>query len=375
MPSDAPATFHHHFRDLTDPRVVRTRKHPLINITFIAVCGVLSGANSFAAVHEFGTDRRTWLARFLDLSSGIPCEDTFRRVLARLDPAAFEKALMAWMQAVQEGTAQRLVAVDGKTLRGSYNRQDGKAAIHMVSAWATENKLSLGQVVVDEKSNEITAIPELLAVLELSGALVTIDAIGCQKEIAAKIRERGGDYVLAVKQNQPTLYSQVCEAIDEGLEQDAERIDEHRTDETGHGRQEVRTYAVFPAPEGVDPEGLWQDLSAVGVTFSERTDSRGRTSLEGRYYILSRQMSAKEFAGAVRGHWSIENQLHWQLDVSFREDESRVRTGHAAANLSVIRRFALGLLGRETGCRRGIETKRLKCALSEEYREKVLFNT
>jgi predicted transposase YbfD/YdcC len=375
MPSESPATFHDHFGDLKDPRVERTRRHPLINILFIAVCGVLCGANSFAAIHEFGDDRKTWLARFLDLSNGIPCEDTFRRVLARLDPAAFEKALLAWMQSVQEITASRLIAIDGKTLRGSYNRQDGKAAIHMVSAWATENKLSLGQVVVDEKSNEITAIPALLEVLELSGAIVTIDAMGCQKEIAAKIRERGGDYVLAVKQNQPTLYEQVREAIDAGLEQDAEQIDEHGTDEKGHGRRETRTYAVFPAPEGVDPEGLWQDLSAVGVTFSERTDSRGRTSLEERYYILSRQLSAQEFADAVRGHWSIENQLHWQLDVSFREDESRVRTGHAAANLSVIRRFALGLLKRETECRRGIETKRLKCALSEEYREKVLFNT
>jgi predicted transposase YbfD/YdcC len=211
--------------------------------------------------------------------------------------------------------------------------------------------------------------------------------------------------VLAVKPNQPTLYEQVREAIDEGLEQDSEQIDEHCTDETGHGRQEDRTYAVFPAPEGVDPEGLWQDPSAVGVTFSERTDPRGRTSLEGRYYILSRQLSAKEFADAVRGHWSIENQLHWQLDVSFREDESRVRTGHTAANLSVNRRlhwqldvsfredesrvrtghtaanlsvnrrFALGLLKCENECQRGIETKRLKCALSEEYREKVLFNT
>jgi predicted transposase YbfD/YdcC len=375
MPSDDPATFHHHFRDLDDPRVERTRRHPLINIAFIAVCAVLSGANSFAAIHEFGTDRRSWLARSLDLTNGIPCEDTFRRVLARLDPAAFEKALLSWMQAVQEATAGRLVAIDGKTLRGSYNRRDGKAAIHMVSAWATENKLSLGQVVVDEKSNEITAIPELLGLLELSGAIVTIDAMGCQKAIAAKIRERGGDYVLPVKQNQPTLYGRVREAIDAGLEQDAERIDEHCTDERGHGRREVRAYAVFPAPEGVDPEGLWQDLCAVGVTFSERTDCRGRTSLEGRYYILSRQLSAKEFADAVRGHWSIENQLHWQLDVSFREDGSRVRTGHAAANLSVIRRFALGLLKRATGCRRGIETKRLKCALSEEYREKVLFNT
>jgi predicted transposase YbfD/YdcC len=375
MPSDRPATFHHHFRDLDDPRVERTRRHPLINIAFIAVCAVLSGANSFAAIHEFGSGRRSWLARFLDLTNGIPCEDTFRRVLARLDPAAFEKALLSWMQAVQELTANRLIAIDGKTLRGSYNRQDGRAAIHMVSAWATENKLSLGQVVVDEKSNEITAIPELLQLLDLGGALVTIDAMGCQREIAATIRERGGDYALAVKLNQPTLYERVRAAVDEGLEQDAARIDEHQTEEVGHGRQETRTYAVFPAPAGVDPEGRWRDLRAVGVTFSERTDARGQTSLEGRYYILSRPLSAAEFAGAVRGHWGIENRLHWQLDVSFREDACRARTGHAAANLSVIRRFALGLLGRETECRRGIETKRLKCALSEEYREKVLFNT
>jgi predicted transposase YbfD/YdcC len=375
MLSRESTTFQDHFQGLPDPRVERTRKHPLINIVFIAVCGVLSGANSFAAIHEFGRDRRTWLSRFLDLANGIPCEDTFRRVLARLDPGAFEKCLLSWMQAVQEITENRLIAIDGKTLRGSYHKRDGKAAIHMVSAWATENKLSLGQVVVDEKSNEIPAIPELLRLLDIEGALVTIDAMGCQKEIAAELREGGGDSVLAVKLNQPTLYEPVTEAIDEGLEQDAAQIDEHRTEETGHGRQEIRTYAVFPAPATVDPEGQWRDLCAVGVTFSERTDARGQTSLEGRYYILSRQLTAQEFASAVRGHWGIENQLHWQLDMSFREDACRVRTGHAATNLSVIRRFVLGLLKRETDCLRGVETKRLKCALSDEYREKVLRNT
>jgi predicted transposase YbfD/YdcC len=375
MPSDGPAAFHHHFQDLKDPRVERTRKHPLINIVFIAVCGVLSGANSFAAIAEFGGDRRAWLGRFLDLAAGIPSEDTFRRVLARLDPGAFEKCLLGWIQAVQELTASRLVAIDGKALRGSYHKRNGKAAIHMVSAWATEDKLSLGQVAVDEKSNEITAIPELLRLLEITGAVVTIDAMGCQKEIAGVIRDGEADYVLAVKENQPTLYERVRQAVDEGLERDAADIEEHRTEERGHGRHEVRTYAVFPASAAVDPEGLWRDPRAVGVTFSERTDAQGRTSLEGRYYILSRPLSAREFAGAVRGHWSIENQLHWQLDVSFREDDCRVRTGHAAVNLSVIRRFALGRLRRETGCRRGIETKRLKCALSDDYREKVLFST
>ena len=375
MSSSESATFHDHFHDLDDPRVERTRKHPLINILFIAVCGVISGANSFAGIQEFGCDRRPWFARYLDLSHGIPSDDTFARVLARLDPAAFEKCLLSWVQAVQEITEHRQIAIDGKTLRGSYDRSDGKAAIHMVSAWATENELSLGQVVVDEKSNEITAIPELLRVLELSGAVVTIDAMGCRKEIADLIREGGGDYVLAVKRNQPTLCERVEEAITAGLEQDAAVIDEHQTVEAGHGRHETRTYAVFPAPETVDPDGMWRDLNAVGVAITESTDSQGRCRLEARYYILSVLLSAKEFAGAVRGHWGIENNLHWQLDVSFREDECRVRTDHAPANLSVIRRFALGLLKRETSCRRGIETKRLKCAASDEYREKALFNT
>jgi len=367
------ASFHRHFQDLPDPRVERTRKHPLINVVFMAVCGILSGADSIAGIHEFALDRRPWFARYLDLTNGVPSEDTFGRVLARLDPGAFEKCLLSWVQAVQEATENRMVAIDGKTLRGSADRERGRAAIHMVSAWATANKLSLGQVVVDEKSNEITAIPELLQLLELSGALVTIDAMGCQKEIAEQIRERGGDYLLAVKQNQPTLYEQVEGAIDEALEREAEEIQEHQTVEKGHGRQEARTYAIFPKPESVDPEGLWRDLNGVGIAITERRDSQGRGGMETRYYILSRLITVQEFAEAVRGHWSIENNLHWQLDVSFREDECRVCRDHAPANLSVIRRFALGLLKRETSCRKGIEIKRLKCAGNNEYREKVLF--
>jgi predicted transposase YbfD/YdcC len=369
------ASFHHHFVDLQDPRVERTRKHPLINIVFIAVCGVLSGANSFAAIHEFAVDRRSWFARYLDLTNGIPSEDTLGRVLARLNPGEFEKSLLSWVQAVHEASDHRLIPIDGKTLRGSYHPGDGRAAIHMVSAWAAENQLSLGQVVVHEKSNEITAIPELLKLLDVAEALVTIDAMGCQKEIAATIRQGEGDYVLAVKQNQPTLYEQVDAAITTAWEEDATDLDEHQTHEKGHGRQETRTYGVVPAPETVDPEGQWADLRAVGMAISERIDTKGHHSLETRFYIMSRLVSAQVFAGAVRGHWGIENRLHWQLDVSFREDECRVHRDHAPANLSVIRRFALGLLKRETSCKRGIETKRLKCAASVEYREKALFHT
>jgi predicted transposase YbfD/YdcC len=246
---------------------------------------------------------------------------------------------------VQEVTDHQVIAIDGKTLRGSSDCEKGRAAIHMVSAWATANKLSLGQVVVSEKSNEITAIPQHLQLLDISGALVTIDAMGCQREIADQIRDGGGDYVLAVKQNQPKLYEQVESAISEALEGD---IDEHETVEKGHGRQETRTYAIVAAPEGVDPEGQWRDLSAVGIAISERLDSQGRHSIETRYYIMSGLMTVQKFAEAVRSHWSIENNLHWQLDVSFREDECRVCRDHAPANLSVIRRFALGLLKRET---------------------------
>jgi predicted transposase YbfD/YdcC len=367
------ASFEQHFQDLQDPRVERTRKHPLINIVFMTVCGVLSGANSIAGIHELAIDRRSWLARYIDMSSGIPSEDTFGRVLARLDPAAFEKCLLGWIQDVQELTEDRVVAIDGKTLRGSADRETGRAAIHMVSAWATENKLSLGQVVVAEKSNEITAIPNLLDLLEIAGALVTIDAMGCQREIAGKIRDRKADYLLAVKQNQPTLYERVGAAIAEALEGDTAALDEHETVEKGHGRRETRTYAVVAAPDEVDPEGQWRDLNALGIAISERVESSGRASNEVRYYILSRRITAKEFAGAVRGHWGIENNLHWQLDVSFREDECRACRDHAPTNLSVARRFALGLLKRETECKKGIEIKRMKCAASDEYRDKVLF--
>ena len=367
------ASFEQHFHDLQDPRVERTRKHPLLNIVFMTVCGVLSGANSIAGIHEFAIDRRSWFARYLDLTNDIPSEDTFARVLARLDPGAFEKCLLSWIHAVQEITEDRVIAIDGKTLRGSRDHASGRAAIHMVSAWATESKLSLGQVVVHEKSNEITAIPDLLKLLDISGALVTIDAMGCQREIADQIREGDGDYILAVKQNQPKLYEQVEEAISEALERDAADLDERQTVEKGHGRQETRTYTIIAAPESVDPAGLWRDLSAVGIAISERVDSQGRQSMETRYYILSRLIKVTDFSEAVRGHWGIENNLHWQLDVSFREDECRVSRDHAPANLSVARRFALGLLKREKTCRKGIEIKRMKCAGNDDYREKVLF--
>jgi predicted transposase YbfD/YdcC len=279
------------------------------------------------------------------------------------------------VRAVREITANRRIARDGQTPRGSYDRRDGAAAIPMVSAWASENQRSLGPVVVNAKSNASTAIPELLRLLAVSGALVTSAARGCPQAIADRIRAGGGDSDWAVTPNPPTRYEQVDQAIGAGREQDASDLDEPQAVAVGHGRQETRTDALVPAPETVDPEGAWRDLSAVGRAITERTAARGRCRSEVRSSILRVLRSAREFAAAVRGHWGIENDLHWQLDVSIREDECRVRTDHAPAHLSVIRRFALGLLKRETGGRRGIETKRLKCAASDEYREKVLFNT
>jgi predicted transposase YbfD/YdcC len=257
----------------------------LIDILFVAVCGVLAGADSFASIHEFAIDRRHWFVHYLDLSHGIPSDDTLAHALARLDPGAFEKCLLGWIRAVQEATEDRLIAIDGKTLRCSYDRADGRAAIPMVSAWATENKLSLGQVVVHDKSNEITAIPESLAMLYVAGALVTLDAMGCQRGIAASVRCGEGDYVLAVKHNKPTLYGRVEAAIDLASEEETGGFEEHVTSEKGHGRQETRIYAIMPAPGPIDPEGQCCDLKAIAIATSERIDGRGHHSLESRYYI------------------------------------------------------------------------------------------
>ena len=369
----APISLKRHLR-LKDPRINRCKRHLLNDIVTIAVCAVIGNANTWKEIAIFGRRRKDWFQGFLELPNGIPSQHTFERVFDRLDPQALQGCLLRWLHDLSELLGVRHIAIDGKTLRHSGGGKSPHRQLHLVSAWAAEANLTLGQVAVDEKSNEITAIPSLLELLHVKGALVSIDAMGCQKEIADVIRERKGDYILAVKRNQPTLYEQVEGAIDEALERDAEEIEEHQTVEEGHGRREARTYAIFAKPESVDPEGQWRDLSAVGIAIAERRDARGRVSTEARYYILSRRIGVGEFAGAVRGHWGIENQLHWQLDVSFREDECRVCRDHAPANLSVIRRFALGLLKRETGCKKGIAIKRLKCSGSDEYRDKVLFN-
>ncbi len=336
-----------HFVDLTDPRR-RDVIYPLINVVVITVCAVLCGADDFVAIAEFGRMKRTWLARFLDLRSGIPSHDRFNAILAAIKPAEFEKCLLSWITTLHEITAGQVVAIDGKTLRRSFDAASGKAAIHMVSAWATANHISLGQVVVDAKSNEITAIPKLLQMLEISGCLVTIDAMGCQTEIAREIINAGAEYVLAVKGNQPTLHHGIEAFFDDHFEDDFARtkVRRYETQEKGHGREEIRYYVLCPVPEDLPDGSRWAKLKAIGIAISE-TQRDGKDCNEVRYYILSKYLSGRGFAEAVRDHWGIENRLHWQLDVTF-QDQCRVRKGHADANLSILRRTALSLLKNES---------------------------
>ena len=367
------ARIEEHFAGLTDPRRGLV-KYPLINVVTIALCAVLCGADDFVSIAAWGCSKKSWLAQFLDLSAGVPSHDRFNAILGALKPAEFEKCLLSWVTALHEISGGQIVAIDGKTLRRSFDAASSKTAIHMVSAWATANHICLGQVVCDEKSNEITAIPRLLEILELSGALVTIDAMGCQTEIAQNIVEAGADYVLAVKGNQPTLHNGIAQFFDEQLEQDfAEmKVSRHQTREKGHGREEIRHYAVCPLPEGLPDAQRWPKLKAIGMVISD-TMRDGKNHCQVRYYILSRPLSARSFAAAVRGHWSIENSLHWQLDVSFQEDQSRVRKGHADANLSILRRAALSLLKNNRSRQLGVKNKRLSAAWDDDYLRELLF--
>jgi len=362
-----------HFSNLTDPRR-REVTYPLINVVTIAICAVVCGADDFVSIAAYGNKKRKWLAEFLDLSAGIPSHDRFNAIFAALQPAEFEKCLLSWITSLHEISGGQIVAIDGKTLRRSFDAASSKAAIHMVSAWATANCISLGQVVVDAKSNEITAIPKLLEILTISGCLVTIDAMGCQTEIAQKIVAAGADYVLAVKGNQPTLAEGIEDFFIDHLEDDFARVKVSRYEKTerGHGRVESRSYYVCPVPDDLPDRERWKNLVAIGVTIND-TERGAKHSDEVRYYILSKKLSGRKFAEAVRGHWSIENRLHWQLDVTFGEDQSRIRKGHADANFSILRRTALSLLKNNRTSKVGIKNKRLSAGWDDDYLAQVLF--
>ena len=369
------ARMQNHFAELTDPRR-REVTYPLINVVTIGLCAVICGADDFVSIAAWGCMKRDWLGRFLDLSAGIPSHDRFNAILAAIKPAEFEKCLLSWIAALHEISDGQVIAIDGKTLRRSFDAASSKSAIHMVSAWATANHISLGQVVVDKKSNEITAIPKLLEILELSGALVTIDAMGCQTEIAQKIVAAGADYCLAVKGNQPTLHQGIADFFDDHLEDDFARTSfrRHETNEKGHGREEERYYFICPVPQDLPDRSRWAGLKAIGIVISN-TRRAGKDCGDVRYYILSKYLAARRFAAAVRDHWSIENRLHWQLDVTFQEDQCRIRLGHADANFSILRRAALSLLKNERTAKVGIKNKRLTAGWGDTYLEKVLLGT
>lgn len=374
MTDHAPAAaIMEHFADLPDPRMNRTRRHLLSDILTIAVCAAICGADNWVDVEAFGNCKKKWFQTFLSLPSGIPSHDTFGRVFAALDPDAFRKGFTQWIRAVSEAVPG-VVAIDGKTLRRSFDHAAGKAAIHMVSAWADETQLVLGQVKTDEKSNEITAIPGLLGILLLKGCIVTLDAMGCQKKIAEGIVLKGADYVLALKGNQGTMEDEVKLFFEGALQSGWKDTphDYHETREKNHGRIEIRRYWITPEIQWFSDCLDWKNLKSFGMVESQRQVGEKITT-DRRLYISSLSGDdAKTFARAVRRHWGIENKLHWTLDMAFREDESRAREGYAAENIAMVRHIALNLLKQEKTIKGGISTKRKACGWSEDYLLKVL---
>jgi predicted transposase YbfD/YdcC len=365
-----------HFAALDDPRVERTKLHPLLAIITSALCAVIGGAESWDDIAEFTETKFEWLSSFLDLPNGPPSHDTFNRVFAALDPQQFQTCFATWMKAVATILPAEVIALDGKTVRRSHDRYSGKAAIHMVSAWATTNRLVLAQVKVDRKSNEITAIPDLLRALAIEGCIVTLDAMGCQREIAHQIIDQSGDYVLALKENHDALDHDV---VDTFAHAQAKTIDdlvweESQTIEKGHGRIEVRRARVIPDLDVLDwlqKQHHWPGLKAIGLVEDERRIGTTRT-VESRYYLLSKALSAKSFGATVRSHWGIENRLHWVLDVTFHEDTSRIREGNAAENFAVLRHLALNLLHQHPSKRISLKGKRLKAAWDTNFLFQIL---
>jgi predicted transposase YbfD/YdcC len=381
--SKDPASILEHFAALPDPRREHGKVHLLDEIVFMAICAVLCGANNWQEIAEYAESKRDWLKTFLTLPGGVPSHDTFRRVFCLLDPLAFQACFADWMAALMKRhgltpipVAQpplKPVAIDGKTQRGSARRTVGQSPLHMVSAWSVENHLSLGQVATAAKSNEITAIPELIKLLDLDGAIVTIDAMGCQKDIASGIVGEGGEYVLAVKENQPHLYEDIQQAFEEALEgEPGVDFTESQTEEVHGDRQETRTCCVITNPSGIRDISLWTKLTAICMVVSERVIN-GVPSSEVRYFIGSVAGTAEEYLPWVRGHWGIENSLHWILDVCFREDEQRHWAGNSAENLAWLRKVALCLLKAEGNSKgKSIQRRRLRAGWKNEYLLSVL---
>lgn len=362
-----------YFADLPDPRIDRCKDHALIDILTIAILATICGAEHFTEMETFGEAKHDWLKTFLELKNGIPSHDTFARVFARIKPAAFQERFARWVQAVRTATNDEVIGIDGKTARRSHNKAAGIGPLHLVSAWASRNRLVLGQIKVDKKSNEITAVPELLRLLDIKGCIVTVDALNAQKETAREICEQGADYVMALKKNHPTLHTEV-EGIFEAVREDNNADDSISTIETvekNHGRTEIRRCWSVEAPDWLTGFNQWRDLQSLILIESTRVIKEQRTT-ELRYYLSSLSPNAERVAKAVREHWGVENSLHWILDVAFREDDSRVRVGNAPENLALVRKITHNLLQQEKTFKRGVKTKRFLAALDEAYLLKIL---
>ena len=373
MPDHPSPSILNYFAELEDPRIDRTKEHLLLDIVAIAICAIICGADSWVDIEAYGAAKQGWLAQFLPLPNGIPSHDTFARVFARLDPQQLQQCFLNWIRAISNLTTGEVIAVDGKQLRHSYDRGASKGAIHMVSAWATSNRLVLGQRQVDAKSNEITAIPELLRILEISGCIVTLDAMGTQKDIANAIVEQGADYVLALKGNQTSLHEDVQWLFEQAQKSGFEQVphDFDQTIDKAHGRIEIRRCWTLTDLEYLVQKQQWKGLQSIAMIQAQRRIN-GTTTTETRFYISSLAGNAKQIANAVRSHWGIENALHWVLDVSFGEDSSRIRTENAPQNFALLRQIALNLLTQEQTAKVGVKAKRKKAGWDNDYLCQVL---
>jgi len=359
-----------YFTDVTDPRIERTKLHKLEDILAIVICAAICGAEGWTEMAFFGQCKQQWLETFLELPNGIPSDDTFRRVISALQPNEFEACFQRWTKAVSNHQSD-IIAIDGKTLRRSHDNANGQSAIHIVSAWACENKMVFGQVATDEKSNEITAIPKLLEMLVLDGSVVTIDAMGCQKKIAEKIKESNGDYIFSLKGNQGTLHEEVKLFMDDAITNGGDYDYNHTTD-GGHGRVEIRKVWYSQDIQWIQDRKDWLGLSSLIAVESQRIIG-DKVSTERRYFISSLSgIDAETIGRMIRSHWGIENKLHWSLDVSFGEDDSRIRKGFGAENVSRLRRIALNLLKQEKTAKCGIKIKQHKAGWDEKYLQKIL---
>jgi predicted transposase YbfD/YdcC len=364
-----------------DPRrQCKNLRHPLVDVLVVGFCGVLCGCDDFVEIETFGRKKADFFRRFLDLPEGVPSHDTFRRVFQAVCPEALQRCLVQWLQGVRQAAPAEgeVVAIDGKALRRTFDRARGLGALHLVSAWATANGLTLGQVAVGAESNEVTAIPRLIELLDLKGCVVTIDAAGCQKEIAARIVAKEADYVLALKENNPTLYEQVSEYFLEQLEEEGpgRKLRRHREVEEGHGRSEARETFVAPAPQAIVASGAWPGLATVVLVIRRCVDhATGKSSEEVRYFLSSLPAKVRRLAGAVRQHWGIENGLHWVLDVAFNEDRMRQRDRNGVENLALLNRLAVSLLRQDKAIKAGVKCKRKAAGWDDDYLLHLLFDS